>query len=105
MLTQLNKEAFIDIKELDKHTFEVLVLKETGHYVKAGLPFQMKKYLYISDKLIIKKTKTLNKCFKIYQENSKVGVELFLKALDIDVLEILKSMTTVGFRPNKTKNT
>lgn len=82
MLTHLNKEVFIDIKEQDKHTFKILILKETEHYIKAALPFQMKKHLYISDILIIKKTTTLNKCFRLFQENNEIGAELFLKAID-----------------------
>ena len=96
---KLNEDYFIQIADDSRGYFRILIL--TSDYNFFGNNWALR----LDDTMLVNKTATLNKCFRIYQENSKVGIELFLKALDIDLLEILKRMTTVGFRPNKTKHT
>ena len=46
--------------------------------------------------MLVHKTEALNKCFKIYQQNSQVGAKLFVKALDIDLLEELEKWNNRG---------
>lgn len=40
--------------------------------------------------MLVNKTAALNKCFKICQQNSQVGANLFIKALGIDLLKELE---------------
>lgn len=83
-VTKLNEEYYIQIEDDLGDYFKILIFKPVTKLFGDNWD------LILDDTFFVNKTAALKKCFKIYQQNNEVGADLFIKALDIDLLEKLK---------------
>ena len=85
MLLKLNSEIYARIGNANGF-FTIPVYKSVISGNPVTLPIQHLQTLQPVGIFHAEKTKALSKCYKIYLSNKEVGMDLFLKALDIEKL-------------------